>query len=166
MYDFSRNDRLAALLIFAALLFGGAGLVVFAVEDFSAARASAVWPTTEAIVLSGPNGVNKVRYVYTVDGVNYESRRVRFVTSSVGAPDWRAPRPGNAILVAVDPKDPRASAAAPGGTAILFAILTGLGGLCVFVGLAGVIRAATAVEEPVLVFETQDKPIFSDSSAL
>jgi hypothetical protein len=166
MYDFSRNDRLAALLIFAALLFGGAALVVFAVKDFGAARASASWPTTEAIVLSGPVGPNKVRYVYTVEGVNYESRRVRFVTASLGAPAWRAPRPGTPILVAVDPQDPRASAAAPGGTAILFAIFTAVGGLCVFVGLAGVIRAATAVEEPVLVFEAQSQSLFSERSAL
>lgn len=166
MYDFSRNDRLAALLIFAVLLFGGAGLVFFAVKDFGAARASASWPTVEAIVLSGSGGTNKVRYVYTVDGVNYESRRVRFLTASLGAPDWRAPKPGTPILVAVDPKNPRASAAAPGGTALLFAILTAFGGLSLFVGLAGVIRAATAQEEPVIVFEQQSQSVFSERSAL
>ena len=162
MYDFSRNDRLAALLIFATLLVGGAALVFFAVKDFGSARASASWPTTEAIVLSGPNGVNRVRYVYTVDGVNYESRRVRFWTASLGAPDWTAPSPGTAILVAVDPHNPRAAAAAPGGAAILFAIATALGGISAFTGLAGVIRAATAQEEPVLVFEAQDEPLFSE----
>ncbi len=166
MYDFSRNDRLAALLIFAVLLFGGSGLVYFAVKDFGAARASASWPTVEAIVLSGPSGINKVRYVYTIDGVNYESRRVRFVTASFGAPDWRAPRPGTPILVAVDPRDPRASAAAPGGTALLFAMLMAAGGLSVFVGLAGVIRAATAQEEPVIVFEQRAESVFSERSAL
>lgn len=166
MYDLTRNDRLAALLIFAVLLLGGVGLVLFAVKDFGAARASASWPPVEAIVLSGPHGTNKVRYVYTVDGVNYESRRVRFLTASLGAPQWRAPRPGTAILVAVDPQNPRVAAAAAGGTATLFAIFAALGGLCVFVGLAGVIRAATAQDDPVIVFEPQRESLFSERSAL
>lgn len=166
MYDFSRNDRLAALLIFAALLFGGVGLVVFAVKDFGAARASVSWPTVEAIVLSGARGPNRVRYIYTVDGLNYESRRVRFVTASLSAPAWSAPRPGAQILVAVDPRNARVSAAAPGGTAILFAILAAAGGLAVFIGLAGVIRAATAQEEEPPRFEARIGRAVSDRAAL
>lgn len=136
------TSRIAAFAAFAAAAAAGAALVAYAVADFAAAGASLRWPTAEAIVLSSTDG--KLRYAYTVDGVNYESRRVRFLTASLGAPRFESPAAGSAIDVAVNPSNPRIAVAAPGGAAQLFALMVAGGGLTVFVCVAGMIRAGTA----------------------
>lgn len=145
MHAHRERGRAGAFAAFAALAVAGVALVFFAVKDFAAARASLRWPTAEAIVLSDRGG--GLRYAYTVDGVNYESRRVRFLTASLGASPYEPPHPGAAIDVAVDPDNPRVAVAAPGGAAQLFAIFVAVGGLSVFVGVAGMIRAGTAEAE-------------------
>lgn len=136
--------RRGAFAFFSALGGGGAALVFFAVKDFGLARASAEWPRTEAVVLSG---AGPLRYAYTIEGRNYQGRRVRFLTATLGAPPFARPKPGAAFKIAVHPRDPTVSVAAPGGGALLFAAFVTLGGLGAFVGAAGMLRSATAVEE-------------------
>ncbi|MBY0421176.1 MAG: hypothetical protein K2Q06_02650, partial [Parvularculaceae bacterium] len=92
--------RRGAFAFFSALGAGGAALVFYAVKDFGAARASAEWPRVEAVALSG---AGDLRYAYTVDGRNYEGRRIRFLTARLGAPAFERPAPGAAFKVAVHP---------------------------------------------------------------
>lgn len=152
-------DRSLAFAIFGALAVLGAGLVMFSVGDFARARASVSWPRAEAVVLASAPHHKALRYVYSVEGRKYEGRRARFLTASLDQAKSSSLKPGDLVMVAIDPRDPSVSVAYPGGSGALFALLAAIGGVLSFVGGGGLIRATTASS----VEETHTNDPISDS---
>jgi hypothetical protein len=134
-----RAELLLAAGFFVTLAISGVLLAGFGVRDFAFARASLSWPSVEAVMLSAPAG-NGVRYVYSVDGRKYESRRARFFTASFGrAAEIDAP-PGDVVPVAYDPAHPSRSVLEPGGSGAVFFATVAAGALLTFLGLGGIVR--------------------------
>lgn len=131
-----------ALALFGVLIFCGLLAVYASVADYSQARASRDWPTVEGILLSGGDSV---RYAWFADGRSHTGERVRFWTSAFEA-SGVAYQPGAKTKVHVSPDDGAVAVLEPGGSPILFALVLGLGGFLVFVGLAGVIRLAMKID--------------------
>lgn len=130
-----------AIALFSALTVLGIVIGGLGVHDFARARASLVWPVSEGVVLSEKAGEPGLRYAYSFNGRNYESRRVRFFTAAFGkAPPIAAQEPGDRVGVSVDPSDPAVAVLAPGGSGVVFAIVAAVAGVLVFVGLGGLIR--------------------------
>lgn len=120
----------------------GAG---YAVNDYARARASAAWPVYEGVVLSkrGRND-STMRYVYSVDGRSYESKRIRFFSGmlSTDAETLKA-GPGERVRVYVDPEKHSFAVLAPGGAGSVFVIASVFAGACVFLGVGGIVRTLT-----------------------
>jgi len=108
---------------------------------------SANWPSLQGSVISSrvdfstSNDVTDyyvdVTYAYSVDGANYSSsfKTASQATQSDAEQDMRAYRPGAAVTVYYNPKDPSSSTTSPGEME-----LTGVGGLIAgifFLGAGG-----------------------------
>ena len=129
---------------FGALCALGAIVSFLAVTDYANARASREWPTVTGVVLS-PRHAGDLRYAYFSEGRSIEGRRRAFVTRG----GWRGaslPEPGTEVAVRVKPGEPAVAVLAPGGQPQLFAALITAGGLFVFVGLAGFVRAMAVMD--------------------
>ncbi|MEX0644778.1 MAG: DUF3592 domain-containing protein [Parvularculaceae bacterium] len=137
-----RTELTIALTFFVLLTAFGLFLGGLAVQDFAQARASLVWPTTEGVVLSrnGKVGAPPMRYAYVAGGRTFESSRVRFITANFLAPKSTAPAPGETVIVRFSREDARLAVLQPGGSGGVFALILGLAGVLVFVGLAGLLR--------------------------
>jgi len=130
------------LVFFTTLAIIGLVCAGFIVTDYSRARSSASWRMVEGVILSERGGEQGgVRYIYSVDGRSYESTRRWFFTTRISArrnqPDYRA---GGAVDVYVSPHAPSFSVLTPGGSSIVFVIVSLISGACIFTGAGGVIR--------------------------
>jgi hypothetical protein len=92
--------------------------LAFAAPAWRRARASASWPTAQGHVSSsqrfgtGRVAVPDIRYVYTVDGVDYAGRTVRFNFSWAYRSTMKALAAfpvGRSVCVHYDPMDPATS---------------------------------------------------------
>lgn len=155
--DAQRKAELTVVLtIFASIALAGAAIILFAVHDFSRARASAGWPQAEAVMLAA-NGAGAVRYAYVVDGASHVSARYRFHTAIRAPID--APPPGETATVFVNPEHPGDAVMAPGGTGAIFAVYMGAAGLLIFFGVGGVIRTLmNGARESARYFESAPEP--------
>jgi len=136
----SKSDVSIVLFFFTVLaIIGVAGGGYFA-HDYARSRASLTWPAVDGIVLSQIDDERAhVRYVYSVDGRSYESTRVRSFLSGFMKPGGRDYRPGESVVVFVNPEDPEYSVLNTGGAGTAFIILSILSGLAIFFGLGGVV---------------------------
>lgn len=134
-----RAELLLAAGFFVFLAVSGVLLAGFGVRDFAFAQASLSWPTAEAVMLSAPEGKG-VRYVYSVEGRKYESRRARFFTASFGREAEIDARPGAVVPAAYDPAHPSRSVLEPGGSGAVFLTTVAIGALLTFLGLGGIVR--------------------------
>ena len=142
-----RLELSLAVALFAALALFGAAAAGTIVHDFSRARASLSWPVVDAVVLSETESGARLRYAYSFGGRSYESRRVRFLTASLLRNPIAPQAPGDTVGAYVDPDAPHVSVLAPGGSGFFFAGVFAISGLCVFVGVGGVIRTLVATAE-------------------
>ena len=142
-----RGQAVFAAILFFILSVAGVYVSYSAVEDFAAARASGKWAQAEGVVLSPDSGPGDLRYAYIVDGKRHESQRLSYLTRGlIGSP----PRtdPGARVKVYVSPTDPAEAVLVPGGSGRRFAVWFAFGGLIVFIGFAGLIRAMMAIDFP------------------
>ena len=136
----SRSEVTFVLVFFTALAIAGILAGSFFVRDFARARASAAWPTADAVVLSQIDESRKdIRYAYSFEGRTYQSTRDRVFIARVMKPSTLDYAPGEAVTTYVDPKNPSYSVLRPGGAGLAFVFLTVMSGVCVFFGLGGVI---------------------------
>ena len=136
----SRSDLSVILFFFIGLTILGVLGAGFVVGDYARARASAAWPVYDGVVLSRRGRVDDLRYVYSVEGRSYESRRVRFFTASFSPNPIRGLRAGESVPVYVDPADHRFSVLTPGGASAVFVLASMFTGACVFFGVGGIVR--------------------------
>lgn len=140
----SRSDVSVVLVFFIALTIFGVAAAGYAVNDYARARASAAWPVYEGVVLSKRGRGDEMRYVYSVGGRSYESTRLRFFSGLlVHDGDALKAGPGETVRVYVDPENHGFSVLAPGGAGSVFVIASVLAGMCVFLGVGGVVRTLT-----------------------
>ncbi|WP_411818725.1 DUF3592 domain-containing protein [Hyphococcus sp. DH-69] len=143
-----KSDVSIVLFLFIALavigLIGGA----YFVHDFARARASMSWPTVEGIVLSKLDDERAdIRYVYSYDGMSYESTRERWLLTKMpkgGAVDYN---PGESVTVYVHPQEHSYAVLYPGGAGLLFVVCSVLSGLSIFFGIGGILWTLTNTED-------------------
>lgn len=136
----SRSDVTFVLLFFAALAIIGIVAGGFFVRDYARARASAEWPVANGVVLSQLDRDNaRVRYVYSFAGRSYQSTRERVFSARFTDVSPRDYAPGESVDVYVNPANPSFSVLAPGGAGLSFLFFSVLSGLCIFVGVGGVV---------------------------
>lgn len=138
----SKSDVSIVLFFFTALAVLGVASGGFFAHDYARARASASWPAAEGIVLSQIDTTHaRVRYVYSMDGRSFESTRERvFLSRFLRAPAQEY-RPGESVVVFVNPEDHAYSVLHPGGAGAAFVFLSLISGLAVFFGVGGVVWA-------------------------
>lgn len=146
-----KSDISIVLIVFTALAVLGVACGGFVVRDYARARASLAWPAVDGIVLSRLDGdAGQLRYVYSFDGRSFEATRTRnfmgwFLNAETG--DYR---PGESVIVYVDPQDHAYSVLYPGGSGVAFVILSLLSGAAVFFGVGGVVWALSRTREEVM----------------
>lgn len=144
----TKSDVSIVLFLFMALavigLVGGA----FVVHDYARARASVSWPTVEGIVLSQIDDKHApIRYVYSFDGMSYESTRERWLMTRMpkgGAVDYK---PGEAVVVYVHPQEHSYSVLYAGGASYLFVLLSVISALSMFFGIGGILWTLTNTDD-------------------
>lgn len=135
-----RLDVTVVLILFFTLAIIGVAAAGFFVRDYSMARGSASWPTVNGVVLSRLEGAAaRPRYVYSFDGKSYESNRVRVFTARFMKPSAHDLAPGDTVSVYVNPKKPSFSVLQPGGAGAAFVFFSLVSGLCVFLGVGGIV---------------------------
>jgi hypothetical protein len=144
----SKSDISIVLIFFTALaVFGIAGGGFF-VHDYARARASVTWPRVDGVVLSQlDNERAHVRYVYSMDGRSYESTRERGFMARFTKNSSKDYRPGEAVVVYVNPEDHAYSVLYPGGAGAAFVFFSLLSGLAVFFGIGGVVWTLSRTSE-------------------
>ena len=96
------------------LLLAGGLAIIHGAFFWQMGRRSQAWPTTEGrVVAAGPV------YDYEVDGVSYQSARVRIrePLTALLAPSRSDLAPGQAVSVAYDPREPEHAVLEPGSPA-------------------------------------------------
>lgn len=141
----TKAELTVVLVFFFLLTAAGASLGAYAVQDFADARASVSWPRTEGVVLSARGGA--FRYAYVADGKSRESRRARFATANRFAGAFERPAPGQSVTVRYNPARPDDAVLQPGGSGGVFALMVGLSGVLLFIGLGGLIRTLVISHE-------------------
>ena len=148
----SRSDVTFVLVFFFALAIIGIVAGGFFVRDYARARASVGWPVVEGVVLSRLEGdAARVRYVYSFAGRSYQSKRERVFSARFTNTSTRDYAPGEAVDVYVNPANPAFAVLEPGGAGLAFVIFSFLSGLCVFVGVGGVIWTFSDGVDPQLI---------------
>jgi hypothetical protein len=136
----SRSDVTIIILVFVALAIIGIVAGGFIVRDYARARASLNWPVADGVVLSQLDGDRApVRYVYSFEGRSYESRRIRVFSARFLKAAPRDYAPGEAVRVYVNPDNPSFSVLRPGGAGLAFVVFCAFSGLCIFIGVGGVV---------------------------
>jgi hypothetical protein len=134
----TKTELSVALAFFLLLALAGIWLGGVAVQDFARARASVSWPESDGVVLSPRE--NGFRYAYVANGSSYESGRVRFLTANFLTAKFEKPQPGAPLIVRYNPENGAEAVLIAGGSGGVFALIVGLAGLLLFVGLGGLIR--------------------------
>lgn len=138
-----------AIVTFIFLIIGGA-LVLWGLNILGDARASASWPIAEGKVVSsqvehstdsegGDSYQPKVNYTYSVAGVPYSGRQIKFGENSYSsrrqAEEIANRYPvGDSVAVYYEPENPEKTALEPGVTAGSY-IVFGIGAIFVLVSL-------------------------------
>lgn len=143
-----RSEVTFVLTFFVALSIFGMVLGGFVVNDYARARASVSWPIVEGVTLNnsfdrgfGPSfgQSDAVRYAYSFDGRTYQATRDRLFLGRFSAGGTPASAPGDLVDVYVDPDEPGFSVLRPGGAGLAFVLFSAFSGLCVFVGVGGIV---------------------------
>lgn len=136
----SRSDVTFVLLFFAGLALIGVVAGGYFVRDYARARVSSDWPIANGVVLSQLAGDNaRVRYAYSFAGRSYQSTRERVFSARFVSLSARDYAPGEAVDVYVNPENPAFSVLQPGGAGIAFVLFSALSGLCIFIGVGGLV---------------------------
>ena len=142
------SDVSIVLILFTALAVLGVAGGGFFVHDYARARASLNWPAVDGIILSKLDGEGgQTRYVYSFDGRSYESTRERNFMARFMKAAKTEYRPGESVVVYVDPQDHAYSVLTPGGASPAFVMLTLLSGCAIFFGVGGVVWALSRANE-------------------
>lgn len=129
------------LLFFVALAGAGIVLIIMTVQDFARARSSFTWPEASAVVLSDPeHNSARPRYVYVVGGETYESRRIGFFRLPIPGGKHAQLAPGDNVTIYVDPDNPSIAVLQPGGSSLVFLLMSLAAAVLVFFGAGGAIR--------------------------
>ena len=144
----TKSDISIVLFVFTAMAVLGVACGGFVVRDYARSRASVTWPAADAIVLSQLEGEGaQLRYVYSFDGRSHEATRTRTFLGWFMMTEQAQHRPGESIVVYVDPEDQAFSVLYPGGSSAAFVILSLLSGAAVFFGVGGVVWALSRTRE-------------------
>lgn len=136
-----KAELTVVLMVFVALTAVGILLVGLTVRDFARARASFSWPTVSGVVLSDPEwSAESPRYAYVVAGQTHESRRVGFFRPPFSGGDYGRLQPGDPVTLHVDPDNPSVAVIEPGGSGLVFLVLSLIAALFVFIGAGGALR--------------------------
>ena len=138
-----QRARISVVLVFfTALAILGVVGVGFVVTDYSRARGSVSWAVVDGVVLGHRRGGgDHLRYVYSVNGKPYESTRIRFFTGGLAdRQEVSTYKPGVRVNVYVSPRFPGTSVLQPGGSPFVFLSVFLFCGVCVFLGVGGVVR--------------------------
>ncbi|MEO1252522.1 MAG: DUF3592 domain-containing protein [Pseudomonadota bacterium] len=135
----NRSEVTFVLLFFVGLAIVGVIAGGFFVQDFARARASHAWPVVEGVVLSPRAEKDELRYAYSFRGQSYESQRERVFGAQLFVPSGRDYAPGQFVAVHVDPDAPSYSVLTPGGAGFAVVFFSVLSGLCVFIGVGGIV---------------------------
>lgn len=136
-----KAELTVVLMFFVALAAAGIILIVVTVQDFARARASFSWPAVEAVILSASEGESQApRYAYVVDGERHTSRRIGFFRLPFAGRVYDDVAPGMAVTVYVDPEKPSVAVLKPGGSSLIFLLMSLIAAVLVFVGVGGSIR--------------------------
>ncbi len=133
------KGALGAFILFGIVAAAGVLVVFAAVEDYSRARASRVWPTVEGVILSHAKEKDVVRYAWFDGEEGHTGERIRFWTRAL-YPSGVKYEPGKAVKVRYSPDDGSLAVLEPGGSAVIFSVALGFGAFLVFIGLAGIVR--------------------------
>ncbi|WP_375203992.1 DUF3592 domain-containing protein [Hyphococcus sp.] len=146
-----KSDISIVLIVFTAMAVIGVACGGFVVHDYARSRASLAWPAADGIVLSRLEGERApLRYVYSFDGRSYEATRTRTFLGWFMTTDKVDYRPGESVIVYVDPEDHGYAVIYPGGASFAFVILSLLSGAAVFFGVGGVVWALSRTREEVI----------------
>ncbi len=146
-----KSDISIVLIVFTAMAVLGVACGGFVVHDYARSRANMAWPAADGIVLSRLEGESApLRYVYSFDGRSYEATRTRTFLGWFMMTDRADYRPGESVIVYVDPEDHSYSVLYPGGSSVAFVILSLLSGAAVFFGVGGVVWALSRTREETL----------------
>ncbi len=138
----SKSDVSIVLIFFTVLAIIGVTSGGFFVQDYARARASTSWAAVDGIVLSELDGErDRVRYVYSMDGRSYESRRERVFLANILSPESPGYFPGETVAVFVNPLDHSYSVLRPGGARVAFVLFSILSGGSIFFGIGGIVWA-------------------------
>lgn len=147
----TKSDISIVLIVFTALAVLGVACGGFVVRDYARARASLAWPAVDGIVLSQLEGeAGRVRYVYSFDGRSHEATRTRNFMGWFMKVEAGEYRPGESVVVYVDPDEHAYSVLYPGGSSAAFVILSLLSGASIFFGVGGVVWALSRTREEAL----------------
>ena len=150
-----KSDISIVLIVFTALAVIGVACGGFIVRDYARSRASLAWPVVDGIVLSHLDGeASHLRYVYSFDGRSYESTRTRNFMGwfmNMSTPEYR---PGESVVIYVDPDRHDYSVLFPGGSSAAFILLSLLSGASVFFGVGGVVWALSRTRDEALASAT------------
>ena len=103
-------------------------------------------------MLSQHEGEVALRYAYSFDGRNYESKRHYVFSAQFFERATADYAPGDSVTVYIDPEHHRYSIiqhGAAGGAFVLFSLLSGV---CLFLGVGGVVWALSENADTYLVF--------------
>src|SRR3990167_1618963 len=139
------KGALGAFILFGAIAAVGFLAGFAAVEDYARARASRNWPVVEGVVLSKSENGKAIRYAW-FDGVEgHTGARVRFWTRIL-YPSGAVYEPGDSVKVRYSPENGALAVLEPGGSAMIFAAVLGVGAILVFTGFAGIIRLTMLID--------------------
>lgn len=126
------------LVFFVVLTIVGLVCGAYVVRDYAKGRASLAWPATDAVVLNEVRGEG-FHYAYSFAGKTYQSSRKSVFTAQLKHRTDTVFQPGETVTVFVNPQNPSYAVLYPGGSGAVFFVLCIICGLCVFVGLGGVV---------------------------
>lgn len=136
----TRSDVTFIIFFFTALTIVGLVAGGFFVRDYARARASEAWPVVEGVVLSKLDDSGAaVRYAYSFDGHSYEGTRERVFSAQLFRADQTSYLPGERISVYVSPVEPSYAVLIPGGAGTTFILFSLLSGVCLFLGVGGMV---------------------------
>ena len=146
-----KSDISIVLIVFTARAVLGVAGGGFVVRDYARARASLAWPAVDGVVLSRLEGEGaRLRYVYSFDGRSYESSRMRNFMGLFLPAQRTEFRPGESVVVYIDPEEHAYSVLYPGGAGAAFVILSLMCGAAIFFGVGGVVWALSRTREEAL----------------